>query len=146
MNFIVAGTFERFLAKLTASEQRAAKLAAFDLQRSPAKPGFSFERLERAKDPDFWSARVNDAIRIIVHRSKEHFVLCYVGHEDDAYRWAERRKYEVHPATGTAQFVETVERTVEVVHRVEKDRTCRATDSARTARVNVFETPRSIIY
>ena len=32
--------------------------------------------------------------------------LCYVGHHDDAYRWAERRKLETHPTTGAAQLVE----------------------------------------
>jgi len=33
-------------------------------------------------------------------------LLCYVGHHDEAYRWAERRKLESHPKTGAAQFVE----------------------------------------
>ena len=32
--------------------------------------------------------------------------MCYAGHHDDAYRWAERRKIEVHPKTGAAQLVE----------------------------------------
>ena len=32
--------------------------------------------------------------------------LCYVGHHDEAYRWAERRKLETHPTTGAAQLVE----------------------------------------
>ena len=32
--------------------------------------------------------------------------MCYVGHHDDAYKWAERRKLETHPTTGAAQLVE----------------------------------------
>ena len=32
--------------------------------------------------------------------------LCYVGHHDEAYKWAERRKLETHPTTGAAQLVE----------------------------------------
>ncbi|MGF1548811.1 MAG: hypothetical protein ACFCUG_15965 [Thiotrichales bacterium] len=41
-------------------------------------------------------------------------LLCYVGHHDDAYRWAERRTLETHPKTGAAQFVEIRERVEEV--------------------------------
>jgi hypothetical protein len=44
-----------------------------------------------------------------------------VGHHDDAYDWAERRKLEVHPRTGAAQMVEVRElvREVEVPVYVE---------------------------
>jgi hypothetical protein len=37
-------------------------------------------------------------------------LLCYVGHHDDAYGWAERRRIERHPTTGAAQLVELAER------------------------------------
>src|SRR5207253_7951048 len=55
---------------------------------------------------NFWSVRVNADIRLIVHRSSASLLLCYVDHHDKAYAWAERRKLEVHPKTGAAQFVE----------------------------------------
>ena len=42
-------------------------------------------------------------------------MLCYVGHHDDAYDWAERRKLETHPKTGAAQLVEIRETVKEVV-------------------------------
>jgi len=45
-------------------------------------------------------------IRLIVHKSDASLLLCYVGHHDKAYDWAERRKLETHPKTGAAQFVE----------------------------------------
>jgi superfamily I DNA/RNA helicase len=41
-------------------------------------------------------------------------LLCYVGHHDDSYQWAERRKLETHPKTGAAQFVEIRERVEEI--------------------------------
>ena len=53
-----------------------------------------------AKDPDFWSARVNLDLRIILHGAGENVVLCYVDRHDDADQWAERRKLEFHPNTG----------------------------------------------
>src|SRR5262249_2083781 len=42
----------------------------------------------------------------------------YVGHHDDAYRWAERRRIETHPKTGALQVVEIRERVEEVTTRV----------------------------
>ena len=51
----------------------------------------------------------------------ENICACYVGHHDEAYRWAERHKQEVHPVTGAMQIVEVVERTEEVVRRIVRE-------------------------
>lgn len=114
MNFRIADTFTTSLARLTGDEQKAAKTAAFDLQMNPASPGLSFHKLDRARDPNFWSVRVSRDIRLIVHRSDDSLLLCYVDHHDDAYAWAERRKLENHPTTGAAQLVEIRERVMEI--------------------------------
>lgn len=114
MNFRIADTFTTSLARLTGEEQKAAKTTAFDLQMDPAGKGKSFHKLDRARDPNFWSARVNRDIRLIVHRADDSLLLCYVDHHDDAYAWAERRKLEVHPTTGAAQLVEIRERVEEI--------------------------------
>jgi superfamily I DNA/RNA helicase len=108
--FLIADTFTASLARLTGSEQKAVKTTAFDLQLEPAGRGMHFHRLDRARDPNFWSVRVNDDIRLIVHRTAASLLLCYVGHHDAAYSWAERRRIERHPATGAAQLVELPER------------------------------------
>ena len=114
MLFRIANTFTDSLAKLTGVEQKAAKTAAFDLQMNPAQPGLQFHKLAKTKDPNFWSVRVNNDIRIIAHRSQSSLVLCYVAHHDDAYQWAERRKLDVHPQTGAAQLVEVRETVQEI--------------------------------
>jgi hypothetical protein len=114
MNFLIADSFTDSLARLTGQEQKAAKTAAFDLQLNPAQPGLSFHRIDRAKDPNFWSARVNDDLRLIVHRTPGSLLLAYVDHHDAAYSWAERRRIERHPATGAMQIVEVRERVEEV--------------------------------
>ena len=95
--FLIADTFTDSLARLTGDEQKAAKTTAFDLQMDPSAPGLSFHRLDKAKDRRFWSVRVNGDIRLIVHRTDTSLLLCYVGHHDRAYAWAERRKLETHP-------------------------------------------------
>ena len=106
MNFRIADTFTTSLARLSNEQQKAAKTTAFDLQVNPAHPGLSLHRVTGAKDPNFWSVRVNLDFRIIVHRTDDGMTLCYVGHHDEAYKWAERRKLEPHPTTGAAQLVE----------------------------------------
>ena len=115
MDFRIADTFTDSLARLTGEEQKAAKTTAFDLQMNPASPGLSFHKLDKVKDKRFWSVRVSDDVRLIVHRTPESLLLCYVDHHDKAYAWAERRKLETHPSTGAAQLVEIRERVEEIV-------------------------------
>ena len=110
MEFRIAATFSASLARLAGAEQKAAKTTAFDLQMDPAAPGLRFHRIERSRDPHFWSVRVSGDIRIIIHKTDASFLLAYVGHHDDAYTWAERRRIEAHPATGAIQIVEVRER------------------------------------
>ena len=115
MQFRIADTFTTSLAKLPNEQQRAAKTTAFDLQTNIALPGLSLHRVTGARDPGFWSARVNLDLRIILHREGEDVVLCYVDSHDDAYQWAKRRRLETHPTTGAAQLVELREVVQEVV-------------------------------
>jgi mRNA-degrading endonuclease RelE of RelBE toxin-antitoxin system len=114
MEFRIADTFTDSLARLTGQEQKAVKTTAFDLQLDPVNPGMHFHKLDRAKDPNFWSVRVGADIRLIVHKTASSLLLCYVDHHDPAYTWAERRKIERHPTTGAAQLVEVRERVEEI--------------------------------
>ena len=114
MEFRIADTFTDSLAKLTGEEQKAVKTTAFDLQMNPENPGMKFHKLAKAKDKNFWSVRVSSDIRMIVHKTAESLLLCYVDHHDPAYHWAERRKLEIHPKTGAAQLVEVRERVEEI--------------------------------
>lgn len=114
MEFRIADTFTDALAKLPAQEQKAAKTTAFDLQLDPSAPGLQFHRIDKSKDPNFWSIRVNRDLRIIVHKTAASFLLCYVNHHDKAYAWAERRRIEAHPKTGAIQIVEVRARVEEV--------------------------------
>lgn len=115
MEFRIADTFTDSLTKLTSQEQKAVKTTAFDLQLNPVSPGMRFHKLDRAKDPNFWSVSVNMDIRLIVHKTDTSLLLCYVAHHDDAYHWASRRKIERHPKTGAAQLVEIRETIAEVI-------------------------------
>ena len=115
MEFRIADTFTDSLARLTGEEQKAAKTTAFDLQLDPVNPGMSFHKIDSARDKNFWSVRVSRDIRLIVHKAVGSLLLCYVGHHDPAYAWAERRRLETHPKTGAAQFVAVHETVQEII-------------------------------
>lgn len=113
MSFRIAETFTAALARLTGQEQKQVKTAAFDLQLNTERPSLQMHRLENARDPNFWSARVSQDIRIIIHKTEASFMLAYVDHHDKAYAWAERRRIEAHPRTNAIQIVEVHERVEE---------------------------------
>ncbi|MDX9721910.1 MAG: 3'-5' exonuclease [Myxococcota bacterium] len=121
MKVIIADSLASSLNKLDALSQALVKQNVFDFQVNPEQPSFQAHRIESARDKGFWSLRVNRDLRIVVHRSGETHVLCYVAHHDEAYRWAERRRLEVHPETGAAQMVVLDERVEEVVRRVVRE-------------------------
>jgi len=106
LNLLLADTFKDALGKLASEEQKAVKITVLDLQLNPEHPGNQFHRVDRAKDKDFWSVRVNRDIRLILHKRGSNLLVCYVDHHDDAYAWAQHRRLETHPKTGGAQIVQ----------------------------------------
>lgn len=104
MSLIYASTFTDALTKLTQAEAGAAMQAAIRLAADPRGNGLQMHRIEKADG--FWSVRVNRDLRIILHKQGDTTLLAYVGHHDDAYAWAERKRLVPHERTGAMQFVE----------------------------------------
>ena len=113
MDFRIADTFTDALARLPASDQKAVKISVLDLQLDPSAPGLQMHRIDKSKDANFWSARVNRDLRLILHKTASSILVAYVDHHDRAYAWAERRRIETHPRTGAVQIVEVRERVEE---------------------------------
>ncbi|HQT65700.1 MAG TPA: UvrD-helicase domain-containing protein [Acidocella sp.] len=109
MNFLIAETFTASFNRLSGLDQKAVKASVFDLQMDPSGNGLQLHRIDKSKDQNFWSARVNRDVRLIVHKTGESLLVAYVGHHDEAYSWAERRRIEAHPRTGAIQIVEVRE-------------------------------------
>lgn len=64
--------------------------AVSQLETNPKSPALNCHRVNKAKcDPSFWSARVNDDVRIIYSQVGELKTLIYVDHHEDAYHWCE---------------------------------------------------------
>lgn len=114
MTFLIAETFTSAFTRLSGPDQKAVKASVFDLQMGAAGNGLQLHRIDASKDPNFWSARVNRDIRLVLHKTGDSLLLAYVDHHDAAYAWAERRRIEAHPRTGAIQIVEVRELVEEV--------------------------------
>jgi mRNA-degrading endonuclease RelE of RelBE toxin-antitoxin system len=111
VTLLYASTFAKSLDRLSAAEQKQVKITTVDLMLDPTGNGLQLHRVE--KTDGFWTARVSQDIRLVLHKEDDRTLLAYVGHHDDAYRWAERRRLVQHERTGAMQLVEIVERVEE---------------------------------
>ncbi len=109
MEVNVAKTFLSSTAKLPTADRGRVFDFLTKFMQNPAHPGISLERVQHAGDAEMWSARITGGLRAILHRSGARNTLLYAGQHDDAYHWAERRRLEHHPVTGSLQIVETAE-------------------------------------
>lgn len=66
-----------------------------------ALPGINLHRVADSKTRDVWSARASQEIRVILRKRGPAWYAAYVGHHEDAYKWAERNEIEL-PRTKAA--------------------------------------------
>lgn len=95
------------LAKLPVSVQSKVMKWAIQFQSDPTSPGINYENINGARDANLKSVRLDRDWRGIVFKPKtgDVYVLLYVDHHDQAYRWAENRKLAINPVTGAMQLV-----------------------------------------
>lgn len=72
---------------------------------NPLSPGIHYEKINSGIDKKICSVRVDDTYRGIVVRQQETgvYLLLWVDHHDEAYRWAANKRCEVNPQTGAIQ-------------------------------------------
>ncbi len=101
-----------FLMQLTRLPARAhAKVMKWAIlfQTDPRSPGINYENIDGAKDANLKSVRMDKDWRGIVFKpdAGDVYVLLYVDHHDDAYRWAQNRRMTINPVTGAIQIFMT---------------------------------------
>lgn len=95
------------LSKLPSTVHSKVMKWAIQFQSDPTSPGINYENINGARDSNLKSVRLDRDWRGIVFKpsSGDVYVLLYVDHHDDAYRWAENRKLSINPVTGAMQMV-----------------------------------------
>lgn len=107
MTPILSSTFTDALTRLSQAEAGATMQAAIRYSADPTGNSLQMHRID--KSDGFWSLRANRDIRIILHKDGDKTTLAYAGHHDDAYKWAERRRFVPHERTGAMQIVQLAE-------------------------------------
>lgn len=102
------------VARLSTHEQAAVMTFINEFYQNPAQPSIQLHTITATRSKGLWSGRVNQDLRVILHKDGDTWVLLHVDHHDPAYRWAERRDVGRHPVTGALQIVESVERIREI--------------------------------
>lgn len=95
------------LAKLPVNVHSKVMKWAILFQTDPKSPSINYENINGARDSNLKSIRLDKDWRGIVFKpdTGDVYVLLYVDHHDDAYRWAENRKLTINPVTGAMQMV-----------------------------------------
>ncbi len=103
------------LNKLTGEEQKQATKSLLQFQKDPKHSGLNYEKLTHFKDKKLRSIRVNQDIRIILCSTDQEslYLFLNIGHHVPIYKWAESRKVDINPNTGTLQVYNHVEVDVE---------------------------------
>jgi hypothetical protein len=100
--------FVTALNRLTERERKDTLLVAMEVQHDRRRGGLHVEPLHNGHDRTLWSARVNDDIRIILLKETEALIPVYVGHHEEAYRWASTRRTMRDTATGSVTILHQV--------------------------------------
>lgn len=105
----LAQDFLSVMARLPNAVQGKILKWAIRFQSDPTSSGINYENINAARDPNLKSVRIDQDWRGIVFKPSQGdvYVLLYVDHHDDAYRWAENRKIAINPVTGAMQIVLT---------------------------------------
>ncbi len=95
------------LAKLPSSIHSKVLKWAIRFQSDPTSAAINYEKIQAARDPNLKSIRIDQDWRGIVFKPSKGdvYVLLYVAHHDEAYRWAENRRLTINPVTGAMQVV-----------------------------------------
>lgn len=107
MTIALSSDFLLAFSNVQKSHQKQVREFIERFRERPDAPGLNYELIQSAKGKDLYSVRINQAYRAVVfHPSNSAvYVLSWVDHHDEAYRWAERKQFVVHPATGALQVL-----------------------------------------
>lgn len=97
----IAESFYKAKDRLNQMERGQVTDALLTFFRDPSYPSLRLEKIHSG----FWSIRASRDLRIILARPAQVWIAVYCGHHDEAYRWAEHRRVEIHSRTGEIQIV-----------------------------------------
>jgi len=104
----ISSDFLKSFSLLPQSQQKKVREFVEKFRANPASPGINYEKIHQASDPNLRSVRIDQAYRGIVLKPEagNAYLLLWVDHHDEAYRWAQNRVFGINPETGSLQVVD----------------------------------------
>ena len=100
------------LNRMPVEIQRRANNLLLKFMDNQSAAGLNFEKLKGGSG--FYSLRVQDNYRVILRKADDSKqpIFVYIDTHDNAYRWAETHRCEVHPETGSVQIFADVQSSI----------------------------------
>ena len=104
----ISSDFLKSFSLLPQSQQKKVREFVEKFRANPSSPGINYEKIHEASDSNLRSVRIDQAYRGIVLKPEagNAYLLLWVDHHDEAYRWAQNRVFGINPETGSLQIVD----------------------------------------
>ncbi len=99
-------TFLEAYSRIPKGEQKRIYKLIDALRLNLQNKGLNLERMREALDPNVYSVRLSDSYRVILVRPQNDdvFLLVWIDHHDEAYRWIKRKRFIPNKETRTLQM------------------------------------------
>jgi len=107
----ISADFLKSYSKISKDKQARVREFIEKFKGDPTSSGLNYEKINNACDSNLRSVRINQQYRAIVLKPStgDLHMLLWVDNHDDAYEWAQRRKFQIHPKTGALQVIDVSE-------------------------------------
>jgi len=107
----ISSDFLKAFARIPGAQQKKVREFVDRFQKDPTAPGMNYETIRNCIDPNLRSARIDQTYRAIILKPAvgNVYMLLWVDKHDDAYQWASRRKWVIHPDTGGIQVLQVAD-------------------------------------
>lgn len=104
----ISADFLKAFMRIPARQQAKVREFVEQFRANPTAASINYEKIRQARDPNVRSVRIDEAYRGIVVAPERGnvYVLVWVDHHDEAYRWAEQKVFAVHAETGSLQVLD----------------------------------------
>jgi len=107
----ISNDFLKSFSEIPKKEQAKVREFFDKFRVNPASPAIHYEKIQKAKDKNLRSVRIDHDYRGIILKpaSGNVYMLLWVDHHDEAYAWAENRIFTINAETGGLQVVNVEE-------------------------------------
>lgn len=107
MKVAISDDFLLAFSSVQKSHQKKVREFIELFRENPESNGINYHPVQKAKDPNLFSVRIDQAYRAIVFHPSgtDIYLLTWVDHHDEAYAWAEKKIFKVNPMTGALQVI-----------------------------------------